>query len=57
MGILKNDIEKRKEILYNKMDSEDYVTPNMLDCALDVIQAQSIYISELEKGIVSLQNI
>ncbi|MGL5718626.1 MAG: hypothetical protein ACRCXT_23015 [Paraclostridium sp.] len=46
---LKQYIEKRKEILYEGMDNDDYVSPDMLDNALSVINAQNKYIDELEK--------
>ena len=49
MENLKEYINKRKDILYKNMDNDEYVTPDMLDNALAVINAQNKYIFELEK--------
>ena len=44
-----NDIKKCKEKLYEHMENDDYVSPQMLDEALAVINAQNGYIKWLEK--------
>ena len=45
----RNDIKKCKEKLYAHMENDDYVSPQMLDEALAVINAQNGYIKWLEK--------
>lgn len=45
----RNDIKKSKDKLYTNYENEEYMANDLLDQAMDVINAQNRYIEFLEK--------